>query len=724
MPLNIDDLNKAKQDTDHIAAVATSNAPTATDRFGNVKRTIKGAIDYIVSVGEAAMAPLAAAAQAAIEEIRALVLSQGYKVPVPYTAGISLTMASETVSYNGQTYAPISNQLPFTTSGTFEAAKFRLIQGVSAADLAAATGSSLLGFAPLQPDAVPTQIEAAMREASLNATPTAAIPNLGAIVRRNCTVLGDSISEGAFALNTFMHAWTRVFGRCFNAEVDGSSYGFEGLLSLGSGPTLTTKIHTVQFTGAAWTGVDNSTDADAALYPTGQAMQAGGSTSNVTITVPSFQNRARIYYAKRPGGANFKVYVNLVEVTTVVTDGAAGYDFVEVAMVDNGYGDNSININSQAGAVTIRIIGISYIAAVDEPVFNNFGRSGQRLRYVGEGLISKLMLESATFIMALGHNDQVDADATDATGNAYYSAFMQRIAWLTSYALQNGVRVVVPDFCWAALPSSRTRQALRKLAADTGGLYIDLPGEIFKGRESLTVAQRNTYLVSTLQMWTDQSHPNKSGHQWIAETIAKRMGLTVSSKARAIAYHDWWMPFALRPNNAVFTGEISGTTLAVSAISSGALAPGHFITGTGVAFPTLIQSQLTGTTGGIGTYQVTPSQTVASTAMTAGAAFNSLPATSGYLSGYRRNGSVAVVKAYVRKRAGGAFPAGANILADGFRSKSELAARQGRTAIAVIHATTGDKVSTVVLAANGQLSLLVTDGAYVTDQAFSVDIPI
>lgn len=385
-------------------------------------------------------------------------------------------------------------------------------------------------------------------DAAHNGLPTALVPSLGVAAGRNCTLHGDSISEGAFSGNSFMHSWPRVFERCFNAELGASSYGFEGLLNLGSGATLTTKLHSVQFTGAAWGGVDNASDPEVGLYPTGQAMQAGGANSNITITVPSFQSRALIYYAKRPGGAQFKVYVNGAEVLTVTTDAPAGYDTAEIAMVDNGYGDNTISINSQAGGLPIRIIGIAYLAPIIEPVFNNFGRSGQRLRYVAEGLIAKLMAESATYIMALGHNDQVTADTDDA----YYAAFMQRITWLTTYAKQYGVRMVIPDFCWAALPTSRTRLALRKLAADTGGLYIDLPSEIFKNRETLTVAQRNAYLVTPLGMWTDQSHPNKLGHQWIAETIAKRMGLSVSSKARAVSFHDWWMPFALRADTGAY----------------------------------------------------------------------------------------------------------------------------------------------------------------------------
>lgn len=65
-----------------------------------------------------------------------------------------------------------------------------------------------------------------------------------------------------------------------------------------------------------------------------------------------------------------------------------------------------------------------------------------------------------------------------------------------------------------------------------------------------------------------------------------------------------------------FTGSISGTTLTVTAVGSGTLAYGAMITGTGVTAGTLIVSQLTGTTGSTGTYTVSISQTVSSTAMT------------------------------------------------------------------------------------------------------------
>lgn len=57
---------------------------------------------------------------------------------------------------------------------------------------------------------------------------------------------------------------------------------------------------------------------------------------------------------------------------------------------------------------------------------------------------------------------------------------------------------------------------------------------------------------------------------------------------------------------AIFTGSISGTTLTVSSIIEGVISPGAPVLG--AAPGTQIIEQLSGNTGGIGTYQVSPSQ--------------------------------------------------------------------------------------------------------------------
>ena len=61
------------------------------------------------------------------------------------------------------------------------------------------------------------------------------------------------------------------------------------------------------------------------------------------------------------------------------------------------------------------------------------------------------------------------------------------------------------------------------------------------------------------------------------------------------------------------TGSISGTTLTVSAITNGGVYVTSRIVGTGITAGTTITSQLSGTPNGVGTYQISTSQTVSST---------------------------------------------------------------------------------------------------------------
>jgi hypothetical protein len=68
------------------------------------------------------------------------------------------------------------------------------------------------------------------------------------------------------------------------------------------------------------------------------------------------------------------------------------------------------------------------------------------------------------------------------------------------------------------------------------------------------------------------------------------------------------------PSAAVFTGSVSGTTLTVTAITNGTIATGQSLFGVGVTAETIITALGTGT-GGIGTYTINLSQTVASEQM-------------------------------------------------------------------------------------------------------------
>jgi hypothetical protein len=78
------------------------------------------------------------------------------------------------------------------------------------------------------------------------------------------------------------------------------------------------------------------------------------------------------------------------------------------------------------------------------------------------------------------------------------------------------------------------------------------------------------------------------------------------------SYRYTW--FISAPSSAIFTGSISSTTLTVTSVQSGTIAIGQAIFGQGVAQNSVITALGTGT-GGVGTYTVSDSQTVASTAI-------------------------------------------------------------------------------------------------------------
>ena len=90
----------------------------------------------------------------------------------------------------------------------------------------------------------------------------------------------------------------------------------------------------------------------------------------------------------------------------------------------------------------------------------------------------------------------------------------------------------------------------------------------------------------------------------------------------AVAYYmrfnttDYSNGVSVESHTASFTGSIATTTLTVSAVASGSILPSMQISGAGVTAGTRIVRQITGTAGSTGTYEVSVSQTVSSTAIT------------------------------------------------------------------------------------------------------------
>jgi hypothetical protein len=92
--------------------------------------------------------------------------------------------------------------------------------------------------------------------------------------------------------------------------------------------------------------------------------------------------------------------------------------------------------------------------------------------------------------------------------------------------------------------------------------------------------------------------------------------------------------YKLAPYGAEFTATISGTTMTVSAVSYGELLAGQTVRGTGVTNSTLIDSQSSGTTGGVGVYILTVASTVAAATTMTASSFMNATATSLFVYAY------------------------------------------------------------------------------------------
>ena len=373
-------------------------------------------------------------------------------------------------------------------------------------------------------------------------------------------VLGDSISHGAFALDLYRNSWVNLFKRMINLDYGVTNYGYVPMMSLGSGPTLSTDIDQLTFTNTdglpqRWSSRSGATGS---YVPQGLSWVSTNVGDILRTQLPCFQRRAYVWYIANPGGGTFTVKVNGVLQATVNTASATRRLIMVqvIAMTADTFGDCTIECETTvAGASTpVELAGFSYVGQTNTLAVNNFSQSGRRLRWMDEETIQVMMQGTAMFVMALGYNDAAD----NLADPAYFAQFKQRIDWLIQYANLYEVPVVVPDFVWPYQSTDITRQELKRLATQTKGVYIPFPDYFSKAG-----ATSNDYRVNTLKLFQDGAHPNVAGHKYIAETIAKRIGLSCTSKKEVLDRHDWWFPLRLQSTGVTSAGQNSDTISAV-----------------------------------------------------------------------------------------------------------------------------------------------------------------
>lgn len=156
-----------------------------------------------------------------------------------------------------------------------------------------------------------------------------------------------------------------------------------------------------------------------------------------------------------------------------------------------------------------------------------------------------------------------------------------------------------------------------------------------KGNGGIIGPLNNPTQTIAAGMWSmDEQQQNLGARNW--------PGTPAASKPNAPSFS----------NSAVFTASISGATMTVSAIATGALAVGQVISGVGVTQYTIITAQLTGTTGSTGTYTVSKGQTVSSVSMSSTVVITSITSSTSsvqipFVTGYDGGSPITAVTARV-----------------------------------------------------------------------------
>ncbi|WP_299491670.1 SGNH/GDSL hydrolase family protein [uncultured Shewanella sp.] len=354
---------------------------------------------------------------------------------------------------------------------------------------------------------------------------------------KSISILGDSITHGAFAGDITRNGWANLIARAFNVEYGTYSYGYTPYTKLGSGKNESQDVGIFSKSN----GWQSLVRADAENFVSGLGYRTSTINSFLVFKIPAFMARALIHYIQQPDGAKFDILINGDVHKTIDSSGLVNnFSCADVDLYDDGSGAIEIKVIIKSGGV-FSFSGISYLSSYSESVCNNFSQSGRRLRYTSENVINTICENSSTLILALGHNDAGE------NAPAYQLAFKNVINLTISACNKYNVNVVVPDFVWSSDESNWVRLELMRLASETSGLYINLPKQIEK--KNGVPADRN-HLVNTLGMWVDISHPNEEGNKWIFEEVSKAMNLSCQTKEDVLATHNFNFPPREKPVDA------------------------------------------------------------------------------------------------------------------------------------------------------------------------------
>lgn len=506
-----------------------------------------------------------------MQQVTDYLIAMGYEsVYLVYGAGVVVDRQTQLVQRDGELYRVTDAlDIPLTLTGTWatDAPKLQAVGDAALRQaLASSTGATMVhrgtstvdaDLAALESGVAQLQESAAGSARNLVSQSSKSYNSVNSNLYtqnpwgvRCLNIFGDSISFGANANIIERDSYIGILKKMLNIELGSTNIGVLSILPRTSneGGTYDQYFSTYTSQTGTWVSVAG---AAAAHIPFGYALESSIPGSSQFYRAPISQRYVRLWFDGTVTG-EIEIVVNGVVVQTLVTNGSgSGFDrsgALEIgALQAANRGVALFIVRNKSG--TIRITGLEFTNETTGTSFRvqNFSRDGRAGKFVGQDVINRACTGCHAFIWALATNDVTGYDP------AAQAAYDQRIDWIIAAALANRTRVVFIDWLYQQPYTHGLRASIRRGAASIPGAILIEADQIWTvSGLPYTEAERNGRGLSL------GVHPEELGHQLMAETLAQRLGLTVTSKKQAIRRDPMWKALDMSATSLVNTSTIPG----------------------------------------------------------------------------------------------------------------------------------------------------------------------
>ncbi|MCO6690369.1 hypothetical protein KMZ27_13050 [Pseudomonas shirazica] len=506
-----------------------------------------------------------------MQQVTDYLIAMGYEsVYLVYGAGVVVERQTQLVQRDGELYRVTDAlDIPLTLTGTWatDAPKLQAVGDAALRQaLASSTGATMVhrgtstvdaDLAALESGVAQLQESAAGSARNLVSQSSKSYNSVNSNLYtqnpwgvRCLNIFGDSISFGANANIIERDSYIGILKKMLNIELGSTNIGVLSILPRTSneGGTYDQYFSTYTSQTGTWVSVAG---AAAAHIPFGYALESSIPGSSQFYRAPISQRYVRLWFDGTVTG-EIEIVVNGVVVQTLVTNGSgSGFDrsgALEIgALQAANRGVALFIVRNKSG--TIRITGLEFTNETTGTSFRvqNFSRDGRAGKFVGQDVINRACTGCHAFIWALATNDITGYDP------AAQAAYDQRIDWIIAAALANRTRVVFIDWLYQQPYTHGLRASIRRGAASIPGAILIEADQIWTvSGLPYTEAERNGRGLSL------GVHPEELGHQLMAETLAQRLGLTVTSKKQAIRRDPMWKALDMSATSLVNTSTIPG----------------------------------------------------------------------------------------------------------------------------------------------------------------------